>query len=454
MHPCSYTAGRITLTVGMVVLLSVMSACATPQDAMMATEQTPTRAEIRHEDGRYQLYLNGEPFYIKGAGLEFGDVERLAAHGGNSFRTWRTDNGRDTGQEVLDRAHRNGLFVTMGLEVARERPGEGRGLFGFDYDDEEAVAAQLDRLRAEVEKYKDHPALIIWGIGNELNLGATNPRVWNAVNGISEMIHEIDPNHLTTTMLAGVSRELVHEIKTRAPDLDLLSVQMYAGIADLPQRMAESGWDGPYMVTEWGATGHWEVQQTPWGAPIENHSSVKADLYRERYQTAIASDTTNLLGSYVFLWGQKQERTPTWYGLFLPTGEATETVDVMHYVWNGEWPENRAPRLESATLDGQTAYDGIYLDAGQSYPAEVVSTDPDGDDLTYLWEVREESQADTEGGDDEEVPQLISGVIDQPASPRVTLTAPQEPGPYRLFVYVFDGRGSAAHANIPFYVNP
>jgi hypothetical protein len=454
MRRDSRSTGRITRAAGTVVLVSVMSACATPQDGVMVREQTPTHAEIRHEDGRYQLYLNSEPFHIKGAGLEFGDVERLAAHGGNTFRTWRTDNGRDTGQEVLDRAHRSGLFVTMGLEVARERPGEGRGYFGFDYDDEEAVAAQLERLRAEVEKYKDHPALIIWGIGNELNLGATNPRVWDAVNGISRMIHEIDPNHLTTTMLAGVSPELVHELKTRAPDLDLLSVQMYAGIAELPRRMAESGWDGPYMVTEWGATGHWEVQLTPWGAPIENTSSVKADSYLERYQTAIASDTTQLLGSYVFLWGQKQERTPTWYGLFLPTGEATETVDVMHYVWNGEWPDNRSPRLESAKLDGRTAYDGIYLDAGLSYPAEVVSTDPDGDELTYLWEVREESGATTEGGDDEEEPRLITGVIDQSASPRITLTAPQQPGAYRLFVYVFDGRGSAAHANIPFYVNP
>jgi hypothetical protein len=450
MHRYSPPVGPVLRSAATLVLLGVLVGCGARGDR--APEMPPARAEIRHEGGRYQLYVNGEPFFIKGAGLEFGDVERLAAHGANSFRTWRTDNGRDTGQEVLDRALRNGLFVTMGLEVARERPGEGRGHFGFDYDDEAAVAAQLERLRAEVQQYANHPALIIWGIGNELNLGATNPRVWNAVNDISRMIHQVAPNHLTTTMLAGVGRELVDEIKARAPDLDLLSVQMYAGIADLPRRMAESGWDGPYMVTEWGATGHWEVALTPWGSPIENNSSVKADLYLERYRTAIASDTTQLIGSYVFLWGQKQERTPTWYGLFLPTGEATETVDVMHYLWNGEWPANRAPRLESATLDGRTAYDGIYLEAGRAYPARVVATDPDGDELTYLWEVREESRAATEGGDDEEEPRLITGVIDRPTAAEITLTAPREPGAYRLFVYVFDGRGSAGHANIPFHV--
>ena len=452
-HVCFASVGC-----GLLGLALLLAACDPPPEDSAASENSgssdgPVHVDLRQEEGRYQLYVDDEPFYIKGAGLEFGDVERLAEHGANSFRTWRTDNGRNTGQEVLDRAHANGLLVTMGLEIAREREGQGRGIFGFDYDDEEAVAEQLERVRAEVMKYKDHPALFIWGIGNELNLGATNPKVWDAVNEISEMIHEIDPNHLTTTMLAGISKELVDEIKARAPDLDLLSIQMYADIENLPERIEDAGWEGPYMVTEWGATGHWEVEKTPWGAPIENNSSVKADLYRERYETAIASDTTQGLGSYVFLWGQKQERTPTWYGLFLPTGEETESVDVMHYLWNGEWPENRAPRLESATLDGRTAYDGIYLDPGQTYPAEVVSRDPDGDALRYVWEVREESTDLGEGGDDEEVPPLLPDLIDTPNAAQVNVTAPAEPGAYRLFVYVYDGQGHAAHANIPFYVN-
>lgn len=440
-------AHRITVALCSLILLSACSSSRRTQSAI-----GPASVELRNDGGRYQMFVNGQPFYIHGAGLEFGDIERLAAHGANSFRTWRTENGEETGLEVLDRAHANGLHVTMGLEIARERKGQGRGVFGFDYDDEAAVAEQLERVRAEVMLYKDHPAMLIWGIGNELNLGATNPKVWDAVNQISEMIHEVDPNHLTTTMLAGIGPELAADIKARAPDLDLLSIQMYADIENLPQRIADAGWDGPYMITEWGATGHWEIEKTPWGAPIENNSSVKADLYRSRYETAIASDSTQVVGSYVFLWGQKQERTPTWYGMFLPTGEATESVDVMEYLWTGAWGTNRTPRLESMTLDGRIATDGIRLRPGQRVPAQVASTDLDGDPLRYAWEVRKEATDLGDGGDDESLPDLLPGAIDAPTAAQVTVTAPDSPGAYRLFVYVYDGRGHAAHANIPFYV--
>ena len=343
-------------------------------------------------------------------------------------------------------------MVTMGLEIAREREGQGRGVFGFDYDDEAAVAEQLARVRGEVEALKDHPALLMWGIGNELNLGAENPAVWDAVGQISDMIHEVDPHHPTTTMLAGVSKEIVDEIRVRAPSLDLLSVQFYADIENLPQRIADAGWTGPYMVTEWGATGHWEVAETPWGAPIENNSSVKADLYRTRYETAITSHTTQILGSYVFLWGQKQERTPTWYGMFMPTGEQTEAVGVMETLWTGQPLANRTPRLESLTLDERVATDAIQLDPGQEVPAAVVSTDPDGDGLRYEWEVRREQTDLSEGGDDESVPELLASAVTPTDAAQVSVTAPDETGAYRLFVNVYDGQGHAAHANIPFYV--
>lgn len=431
--------------------IALIAACQTAPPSADAVADGPRTVELREDEGRFQIYVDDAPFYVKGAGLEFGSIERLAEHGGNSFRTWRTDNGEQTGQEVLDRALASGLLVTMGLEIARERPGEGRGVFGFDYDDPAAVAEQLERVRAEVLLYKDHPALLAWGIGNELNLGATNPNVWDAVNEISEMIHEVDPNHLTTTMLAGIGPELADDLRERAPDLDFVSIQMYGDIENLPLRIEEAGFDGPYLVTEWGATGHWEVETAPWGAPLENTSTVKADLYRSRYLDAIASDTTHGLGSYVFLWGQKQERTPTWYGMFMPTGEKTESVDVMQHVWTGEWPANRAPRIQPPTLDGRLAADGITLQPGQTAQASIQATDPEGDTLRYVWEVRNESSAQTEGGDDEYIPQLIAGAVTGDSS-ETTVTAPSEPGAYRLFATIYDGQNNAAHANIPFYV--
>ena len=246
------------------------------------------------QDRRHKLLVDGKPFYINGAGLEFGDIARLAKYGGNSFRTWSTENGKQSAKEVLDEAYKNGLLVTMGIEVARER-------HGFDYNDEIAVNAQYERIKREVIALKEHPSLMIWSIGNELNLSYTNPRVWDAVNEISKMIHQVDPNHLTTTTLAGITQREVQLIKDRASDLDILSIQMYGDLSNLPHLVRDCGWEGPYMVTEWGATGHWEVPTTSWGAPIEENSTIKAKNYLERFKAGIASDETQCLGSYVFL---------------------------------------------------------------------------------------------------------------------------------------------------------
>lgn len=222
------------------------------------------KVEIRTTNGNYQLWRGGNPYYIKGAG---GDsyLDRLAAYGGNSIRTWSTSNAKQT----LDQAHKHGLTVTMGLNVARER-------HGFDYNNAQAVAKQLQDLRAEVLKYKDHPALLIWGIGNELNLQYTNPAVWDAVNEIAMMIHQIDPNHPVTTMLAGLNKKEVDLIKERCPAIDLLAVNTYGALPKLPGQIRDTGWEGAYIVTEWGPTGHWEGPQTAWKAAVEESSSAKA----------------------------------------------------------------------------------------------------------------------------------------------------------------------------------
>jgi hypothetical protein len=418
----------------------LMTACSAESDPARA----PIKVEIEKTDTGYRLLRGGVPYTVRGAGMVIDDIERFAAIGGNSIRNWSTMHaGQDT-LAVLDKAHAHGVTVALGLPMRPER-------HGFDYDDTEAVAAQLGFLREEVLKYRDHPALLVWVIGNELNHSYTNPRVYDAVNDVAVMIRELDPYHPTTTSTSGFKPEVIDEIVARAPALDFISFQMYGSLFRFPDRLAETGFDEPFMVTEWGTIGYWETETTNWGAPVEVHSSRKADTFLRAYQDILAPLDGQLIGNYAFFWGQKQERTPTWFGMLTENGDLTEVVDVMQYAWTGAWPENRTPRVEAMLLDGKAASQSVRLAPDRKYAAEIDAGDPDGDTISYRWELKPESTATSGGGDYEESLPTLEGYLSNPGAAQTSLSAPP-PGKYRLFAYASDDRGRVAHANIPFLV--
>jgi beta-galactosidase/beta-glucuronidase len=143
-------------------------------------KEAPLKVEIKKEQGKFQLYKDGEPYFIKGAvGWDF--LEELKAAGANSLRT---------SPKLLDEAHRLGFSVLVNLPMQAERS-------GFDYNDEKAVKEQFDRVKKIVEDNKDHPAVLMWAIGNELDHIPGdldyNLKMWDAVNDIAGMIKEIDP---------------------------------------------------------------------------------------------------------------------------------------------------------------------------------------------------------------------------------------------------------------------
>jgi hypothetical protein len=138
--------------------------------------------------------------------------------------------------------------------------------------------------------------------------------------------------------------------------------------------------------------------------------------------------------------------------MFLDSGERTEAIDVMHYVWRGSWPANRSPRVSPIALDEKVAFDNVYLFSGDSYEATINAVDPDNDELQFRWEIRKESTATEVGGDQEAIPPVVEGLIKNAGKQTITLTAPQDAGAYRLYAYVYDGKGNAAHANFPFFV--
>jgi hypothetical protein len=410
-------------------------------------EKNNKKVEIKKEDGQFQLYVKEQPFFIKGArtlGTRY--MEQVAEYGGNSVRV-----GFHSIDAVLDKAEKLGLTVMFGLPVKPERA-------GFNYDDEEAVQAQFNRMKEIVKKYKDHPAVLVWVIGNELDhipgKETYNLKMWNAVNDIAEMIHKVDPDHPAMTVIGTGRKEKLKDLKKRCPDIDLLGINSYADIFEVPDWLRKYNWNKPYVVTEWGPSGHWQVPKTQWGVAIEETSSEKADLYRKKYEQVIQGDPL-CVGSYAFLWtSRRQERTHTWYNMFFEDGLEKEAVEVMQYMWTGEWPENRAPRIESLTINGKKAEDDVALAANSINPAKVEATDPDNDNLRIEWTllpVPEEFGA--YAGQGETKPQPVEGFIQNRENRTLRFQTPENTGKnYRLFVYVYDDKGNIAVANIPFYV--
>ncbi len=426
-----------------IILIIVLSIGVLACNNSVESENKTLKVELKkNSQGHNRIYVDGEEFYVKGAGCEGGNIEALAQNGGNSFRTWMDQENHPSYESVLEEAQKYDVKVLMGLKLGRER-------HGYDYNNSEWVAQQYDSIKAIVSKHKDHPALLAWVIGNEINLGTNNMKVYDAVNEISKMIHEVDGNHLTTTTLAGIGKKEVDYIKENCTDIDFLCIQLYGEIVNLEKHITNAGWDGPYLVTEWGATGHWEVERTDWNVAIEPTSQEKAQSFIERYKISIESDLEFCMGSYAFIWGQKQERTPTWYGMFLENGNPTEIVDAMHYIWNNEWPENRCPTIDLLTINKLTAYDNVKLKVQEIIVAEVFAKDHENDPLKYKWEIMPESTDLGWGGDLEERPETLVAIDGES---KVEFKAPEKPGAYRLFIYVSDTENQSATANIPFFV--
>ncbi|MHC4402600.1 MAG: glycoside hydrolase family 2 TIM barrel-domain containing protein [Planctomycetota bacterium] len=398
--------------------------------------------EIVKKGDSWQLLQNGQPLYIKGAvGWQHFDV--LKQRGGNSLRTRAS-------KANLDRAHEHGLVVMAGLPIRGERN-------GMDWADPERVAEQKGKALGIVEQLKDHPALMLWVVGNELDWIppgiAHHPRLWQHLNDLAVAIHRIDPHHPVLTVVGtGRYEQKIQQIAESCTDMDLLGVNSYGDIEKVV-RLTRAHWPKAYLIAEWGPTGHWQVPKTEWRVPLEQTSTQKALAILDRYQRTIQADTDRCLGSYVFLWGQKQETTHTWYGMF-QNGLLTQSVDVMQYVWTGTWPANRAPVVGRMFIEGFNDERSVYLAPGQACRVEIECDDPDGDKLTFAWDVRPEVEipANSYAGGSEKPAKPIDGLVREPFARQARFAAPKAPGPYRIFVRVFDGHGHLGYGNVPFYV--
>lgn len=408
------------------------------------------KVQIKKENGIYTLYRNGNPFKVKGAGgHEHLDV--LKEMGGNTIRVWDTTGLKD----ILDDAYSNDIAVVVGLPIP-----DSKGYMSF-YNDAEEVSKQYQIFKAVVNRYKSHPAVLMWCLGNEIDFpsGYSSSNFYKAFNDLTDMIHQDDPDHPITTSLMYFGEEYITNIQLRC-DLDALSFNIFGSLPSLRKQLKETSWiwDGPFILTEWGVDGPWveNTKQTAWGAFIEDSSKKKAEQVLNRHRD-IPFENSRMIGDFIFYWGEKQELTPTWFSLFDEHGGKSELVSVMNYLWTNKQSGMEFPNLEYMLVNGKGSRDNVILDVNSVSNAELIMSKPIGDIKTVEWQILKEDWSLEKGGLHstkklQPIKSLIQGNEKNKDQLEVSFVAPNEEGPYRIYAKIYNSEGDFSTCNTPFYV--
>ena len=397
------------------------------------------------KEGKHVLYIDGKETYIKGVG-GMNRLDMASQNGANAFRTW--GGNVESVRNILKTAAEYNMYVMQGIGLTKD---------SARYFDDKYKEQLRNEVRALADTFKDNPHLLVWGIGNEIELGNANiPEAWMFVEELAQIIRSIDSRHLISTVTSHNAKAL-DLIAKYAPSLDIIGINSYGSIGGVEQMVKNSEYNGPYLITEWGPTGFWETAKTSWNAPLEQTSEEKRIVYEDRYNQHIFGPGS-CVGSFVFLWGQKEERTPTWFSMFVESnvpglplnGEKTPQVEAMERVWAREEPEQTAPVITGFKINEKKAIESITLSVNEPIKANVSVHDKNEDTLTYIWEILHEATVLGFGGSREPRPDRYGEVIISDTN-QIEL-AIKEAGKYRVYIYVSDNTGFVATANIPVLV--
>lgn len=404
---------------------------------------------IKKTDKGFILFRHGKPFFIQGASGS-AHLKDLAGIGANTIRVFDTIDIK----HVLDEAHENGLAVVVDIPLPK-----------FDdvynsYLDEDKNRKLVEKIGATVRKHKDHPALLLWNIGNELRY----PYVYfknsfiRTFNAILDTIHEIDPNHPvgTTIATAYTHKKRIASIYFHSPELDFMSLNIFSKIGDYmynsPNFTHVVG-TKPYYISEWGSDGHWESVHTSWKAPIEPSSILKSEQFRERAAMLKQRFTESCFGYLAFYWGHKQEISHTWFSIFDEDGRKSETFYALKEIWQNEKsPEIIKASLRSMLIDNKRAQDNLIFAPNEIREAKLLVEGKIDSTMKFNWEIYEENFNYYGANARQKKAKLISGRFVHPGDTMVVFRVPELEGPYRLYAYLYDENGNFSTTNIPFYV--
>ncbi|THV28742.1 discoidin domain-containing protein [Glycomyces paridis] len=398
----------------------------------------PAKVEVVGSQGDWQLTVDGEPFTVKG--LTWGPspaeaatyMPELASMGVNTLRTWGTD---ASSLALLDAAAAHDVKVMLGFWL---QPGGGPGSGGcIDYTTDDAYKDQaLADIVGWVETYRDHEAVLMWNVGNESVLGLQNcygPDEVDAqrnayttfVNDVAIAIHAVDADHPVTSTDAWTGAWPYYE--ANAPDLDLLAVNAYADVCGVQQDWIDGGYDRPYIITETGPAGEWEVPDDANGVPQEPSDVAKAEAYGQAWD-CITDHEGVALGATMFHFGTEGNFGGVWFNL-IPGGNRRLSYYAVAEAYGGTPQANTPPVIEGMDL----GFDGPIV-GGEEFTVTMDVTDPDGDALEYIPMV---NSAYINGSWD----MLLADYTDN-GDGTITVRAPEILGVWKLYVWVEDGHGN------------
>ncbi|WP_417362046.1 glycoside hydrolase family 2 TIM barrel-domain containing protein [Galbibacter sp.] len=421
------------------ILLLTLASCSTPP-AMLSQDRTVYVAKT--EQG-FTIMRNSLPFKIKGAAGSARHIESLAEAGANTIRIYDTTNLKS----VLDKALVNNLAVAVDIPLSNYQ--------SMYYKSQSARDSAMMNIKNLVNAHKNHPALLFWMLGNEIQfpsnyfLDSSEKSFISFFNSLVNQIHELDPNHPVSTSIASIAKKRIFSLLRKSPDLDFISINIFGQIYQMESEIGKLSpyWDGPFLISEWGAEGPWANRKTLWDATIELNDTQKAEEIEKIYSRYLDVYCSRNLGDLVFYWGEKQESTHTWFSLLDSTGRRSNMAySVSQYFQSPNTVLSKPPQIEKLVLNTKNSWANILLDPNSSCIARVEYQASDS--LKIRWEIVAEGWNVIQD-QNEKKPKSFALVGN---SDHIKFQAPQQAGPYRLFVYLYDSHQNFTTANIPFYV--
>jgi exo-beta-1,3-glucanase (GH17 family) len=254
----------------------------------------PVLGDVSIIDNR--LHVNNEAFYIKGIAYHpvfkgksgdqrsFKNLDKdlilMAEAGINTIRVYRPIES----EKILNAINNAGIKI----------------IISFGYNQNGFYDIKSGSFINYVKKYKDHPAILIWELGNEYNF---NPQwfegdigIWyKSLNNAANLIHEIDSSHPVSTSHGEIPDELAMSLIS---NIDIWGFNVYRW--DKPESFIEE-WlqlsTKPMYFSEVGADSFMTIDRDGFKKGISEQAQAHAN---SAILEKILSNSSNNLGLVIF----------------------------------------------------------------------------------------------------------------------------------------------------------